>query len=85
MLVKFDHMIVRPLLLGDQGPIFPLSHHRTELGHSSVLVWGHSHGAAVAAIMMAAEADTDSLKLVLESPYNKLQAPIDAIGEWYQR
>ena len=58
---------------------------RTSLGQSSVLVWGHSHGAAVAAAMVAREADTSTLKLVLESPYNNLQGVVDATGEWYQR
>jgi len=57
---------------------------REELGAKKVLVWGHSQGAAVAVHMVAQEEDA-GVGLLLESPYNSLDAQIRAILPWHLR
>jgi len=57
------------------------------IGASSVIVWGHSQGAAIATHMMA-EADLKQMqkvKLVLESPYNNMLDQIKASRRWHER
>lgn len=65
-----------------------LDYLRNTLGHPSVLVWGHSNGAATSASMMARmarEKNSTGLKLVLESPYSSMQDQINEILPWYTR
>lgn len=60
---------------------------RDTIGASSVIVWGHSQGAAIATHMMA-EADLkpmEKVKLVLESPYSNMAAQIAATRRWHER
>jgi len=64
-----------------------LGYLRDTIGASSVIVWGHSQGAAIATHMMA-EADLktmEKVKLVLESPYSNMAEQIALTRRWHER
>jgi len=63
-----------------------LDYLRSVKGASAVLVWGHSQGAAIATHMVAQQEEgLDSVKMILESPFNNMDGQISATLSWCLR